>query len=146
MAILFYSSSSEYFEFSNFYQREIFIQGKKWKTVEHYFQAMKSEDIDVRELICKSSIPSQAKSMGRKINIREDWEEIKDNVMFKALLCKFTQHDDLMKKLINTGEEQLIEDSENDYYWGWGKNHTGKNKLGKLLEKVRDILNELKNY
>jgi len=146
MAILFYSSSSTYFEFSNFYQREIFIQGQKWKTVEHYFQAMKSNDMDVRERISKCSIPSFAKAIGGKTEIRDDWEEIKENVMFKALLCKFTQHDDLMKMLIDTGSEQLIEDSSNDYYWGWGKNHTGKNKLGKTLEKVRAIIIELKNY
>ena len=75
---------------------------------------------------------------------RSDWDSVKDDVMLKALRCKFTQHPNLMKKLWETGDRELIEHTTNDSYWadggGGGK---GLNKLGKLLMKVRDEIVEV---
>lgn len=145
MTIYFYSNSIDYFEFSNFYTRELFIQGKYWQSVEHYYQAMKTLAPNERRVIVLCDTAYEAKVVGRGITIRPEWDIIKEKVMKKALLCKFTQHDDLMKKLLETGAENLVEDG-NDEYWGRGKNGKGKNKLGILLMEVRDILRGIDNY
>ena len=75
---------------------------------------------------------------------RSDWDSVKDDIMLKALRCKFAQHPNLMKKLWETGDRELIEHTTNDSYWadggGGGK---GLNKLGKLLMKVRDEIVEV---
>jgi len=53
------------------------------------------------------------------------------------LLAKFTQNNDIMKVLLGTNEMELIEHTKKDSYWGDGGNGSGKNKLGKILMKVR---------
>ena len=74
----------------------------------------------------------------RKNPIRKDWESVKDNIMREAVYAKFTQHDDLKKILLSTGDEVLIEHTENDNYWADGGDGSGKNMLGIILMEVRD--------
>ena len=76
----------------------------------------------------------------RKIKMRRNWDNIKDNVMYDALKAKFTQHNELAVLLLETGNKKLIEHTENDAYWGDGGDGTGKNRLGKLLMKIREEL------
>lgn len=131
---------TEYEFLSNFYIAPIVYMGKNYQTSEHLFQAMKSQTEEEHEKIRLASTPGMAKRLGRKTNIRSDWEEIKDNVMFHACLCKFLQHRDLAEKLIATGTAYLEEGNTwGDQYWGV-VNGVGKNMLGKTLMKVRDIL------
>ncbi len=65
---------------------------------------------------------------------------MKDIVMKKAVLQKFMTHTELRELLLSTGDEEIIEATHDDYYWGCGKNGTGKNILGKILMEVRAIL------
>jgi ribA/ribD-fused uncharacterized protein len=65
-------------------------------------------------------------------------EEVKDGVMKKALIAKFTQHPKLKRLLLSTGDKTLVEHTVNDSYWGDGGDGSGKNKLGLLLMEVRE--------
>ena len=80
--------------------------------------------------------------MGRNRNLplRKDWEEVKDGIMKKAVLEKFKQNKEICKVLFSTGEENIIERTTNDYYWGCGKDGSGKNMLGIILMEVRKEL------
>lgn len=82
---------------------------------------------------------------GRKKSnpLRGDWELMKDTTMELALFAKFTQHHDLKKALLKTGESQIIEHTRNDNYWGDGGDGSGRNMLGQLLMKVRKKIREL---
>lgn len=60
--------------------------------------------------------------------------------MREVVLQKFRTHADIREILLATGEEVLVENSPIDYYWGYGKDGSGKNKLGQLLMEVREIL------
>ena len=73
----------------------------------------------------------------REHPLREDWETVKDEVMYRAVLTKFTTHQDIKEILLATGEEHIVENSPIDYYWGCGKDGSGKNKLGEILIQVR---------
>jgi ribA/ribD-fused uncharacterized protein len=110
--------------------------------VEHYFQAQKFSDEKHIERIKRANSPREAKRLGgsRQFPIRADWDEVRDEVMFQACLKKFQANDDVKKLLLSTGEEELIENAPNDYYWGCGKNGTGQNQLGKTLMRVRKLL------
>jgi ribA/ribD-fused uncharacterized protein len=72
--------------------------------------------------------------------MRSDWDEVKYEAMKVVLTAKFLQHHDLRKQLMDTGTEELIEDSPVDYYWGCGADGSGKNMLGKLLMELREEL------
>ena len=83
MTILFYSTSDKYGEFSNFATYSFMLDGKRWPTSEHYFQAQKFEDEAYREKIRKTASPMIAARLGRsrKVKIRRDWESAKIDVM-----------------------------------------------------------------
>jgi hypothetical protein len=76
----------------------------------------------------------------RSLPLRCDWEQVKDDVMRKVVLQKFTIHADIREILLSTGSEVLVENSPIDYYWGCGKDRSGKNRLGQILVEVREIL------
>jgi N-glycosidase YbiA len=137
--IKFYSANDTYGEFSNFALYPIKLKGKTWQTTEHYFQAQKFAGTEHEDKIRNATNPMKAAELGRtrKVKIRKNWDNLKDNVMFDALKAKFTQYEDLRKLLIETGDKILIEHTENDNYWGDGGDGSGKNKLGKLLMKLR---------
>ena len=142
--IKFYSTLDEFGEFSNFAYFPIKLDGKLWHTTEHYFQAQKFIDQAYQEKIRKATSPMMAARLGRdrKQKLRTDWEAVKNNVMKKALMAKFSQHDDLKILLLSTGEAKLIEHTENDAYWGDGGDGKGKNYLGILLMQVREEISQ----
>jgi N-glycosidase YbiA len=75
------------------------------------------------------------------VRMREDWDAVKDDVMYKALMVKFgVANPALHKILMDTGSLEIIEASPRDAYWGWGKDKKGLNMLGKLLVQVREHL------
>jgi N-glycosidase YbiA len=138
----FYSVGDEFGEFSNFAEYPISLDGERWPTSEHYFQAQKFEDNKYRQKIRKASSPMLAAHLGRdrKQKLRRDWESVKVGVMRSVVLAKFTQHADLRALLLSTGEAKLVEHTENDDYWGDGGDGSGKNMLGRILMQVRESL------
>lgn len=142
--INFYSTSGEYGCFSNFSRHAITLNGKRWPTSEHYFQAQKFAGTEHEEEVRMAKKPMEAASMGRdrKRPLRRDWESVKDGIMLDAVRAKFTQHDDLKAILLGTGDAKLVEHTTNDSYWGDGGDGSGKNRLGHILMQVRQELRE----
>jgi ribA/ribD-fused uncharacterized protein len=140
--IQFYRASDEYGCFSNFAPYPIELDGKRWPTSEHYFQAQKFEDPEHQEAIRRERSPMIAARMGRdrKKKLRRDWESAKVAVMRTAVRAKFTQHPDLRETLLATGDARIVEHTENDSYWGDGGDGSGKNRLGKILMEIREEL------
>lgn len=142
-SIYFYSKTTAYYELSNFSPYGFQLEGVYWPTVEHYFQARKFPSQPAyQEKIRHARTPKEAKALGRsrKAPLRPDWEEIKDEIMRKALRAKFVTHPKLRAMLLGTKERVLIENAPADYYWGCGKTGTGKNRLGILLMELREAL------
>jgi ribA/ribD-fused uncharacterized protein len=137
--INFYRVADEYGCFSNFAPYPIEVDGQRWPTSEHYFQAQKFEDPEHREAIRREKSPMIAARMGRdrKKKLRRDWESVKIAVMRKALQAKFTQHPDIQAILLATGDAKIVEHTENDRYWGDGGDGSGQNWLGRLLMELR---------
>jgi len=120
------------------------VDGIWWPTVEHYFQAQKFAGTPHAVQIQRALTPKQAAEIGRnrQLPLRSDWEHVKDQVMFKAILRKFETHKGLRTLLLSTGEEEIVESAPRDYYWGCGVDGSGQNKLGKLLMEVRSNLHQ----
>ena len=145
--INFYRTSDDYGEFSNFSAHAIKMSGKNWPTVEHYFQGQKFAGTVSEEEIRKMKSPMIAARAGRsrKRPLRKDWESVKIDVMRRAVLAKFTQHENLRELLLGTGDRKIVEHTANDSYWGDGGNGTGQNMLGRILMEVREQLRKEKN-
>lgn len=71
---------------------------------------------------------------------RKDWDDVKLDIMRGILRAKADQHEYVRRKLLATGERELVEDSWRDDFWGWGPNRDGQNMLGKLWMEVRGEL------
>ena len=141
--VYFYHRNEPFGEFSNFYVAPIELDGYIWPTTEHYFQAQKftSNEMHFKNVLGLTT-PREAFFYVRthKSARRSDWENVKDDIMFKACLAKFQQHPKLKELLLSTGDRILFEHTKNDSYWGDGEDGSGRNQLGITLMKVRDYL------
>ncbi len=143
MTIYFYKVDEPYGCFSNFSPHRIHLDGKDWATVEHYYQAQKlvdTEDEEIIPVIRAAKTPEEAAFLGRDRArlIRVDWDQVKPQVMYLAVLTKFLTHLDIQAILLSTGDQSIVENSPTDYYWGCGVEKTGQNQLGKILMSVRE--------
>ncbi|RUP45442.1 hypothetical protein BC936DRAFT_148178 [Jimgerdemannia flammicorona] len=143
--IKFYERNAPYYEFTNFQEGYPIKthEGKfTWLTSEHLFQAQKFTDPKLQKRIREAPSPRDAFNVAQanKAHQRSDWLQVNVQVMYVTVREKFIQHPDLKKKLLDTGDAELIEHTANDAFWGDGGNGTGKNELGKCLMKLRDEL------
>jgi ribA/ribD-fused uncharacterized protein len=76
----------------------------------------------------------------RKQPLRHDWEDVKVEVMLRAVRAKFSQHGELRTLLLSTGDATIVEHTESDSYWGDGGDGSGSNMLGRILMQARDEL------
>lgn len=140
MSIKFYRVKDPYGFLGNFYPSKMFIYGRWWKWVEAPYQAAKTVVLEERDAICCAEKPMEARNLGQKVTMVSDWDHLKREVMKECCLAKFLQHPDLRKQLMETGTEELIEDSPIDSWWGCGKDGNGRNELGKILMEIREAL------
>jgi len=139
-------NASNHPELSNFYQQKMIMDGVTWYHVEGYYQARKAyDDPSVVRNIAAMPKPSDARRAGAAHIMGQEflktWNSgLKVHVMIRALLVKFTSSDACNRKLVSTGNAELLELSPWDAFWGTGKDGSGKNVLGKCLMKVRGII------
>ena len=138
------SFRNEYFFLSNFYNCPFVFQYKDecepfvFLNAEAAFQSTKTLYLPSRKMFCQMN-PSVAKSYGRSLKLREDWEYIKLDVMYEVVKAKF-KNAGLGDLLLGTGDATLIEGNTwNDKFWGVC-NGVGENNLGYILMKVREEL------
>jgi hypothetical protein len=111
------------------------VFGVSWWTTETYYVSRKTSDLELRKVISVME-PHEAKRAGRKIYLVNNWEDIKVEVMRKALDYKFSIPA-MRDKLIATGDLYIEETNWwGDTFWGVCKGQ-GDNILGKLLMEIR---------
>ena len=139
----FYEGAPIIFDGSKDNLQEIYTQfkfdGLEYPTTEHLFQALKATNDTDKESVRLCATPGQSKKKGRQIFIRLDWDHVKYDAMRLALFLKFSQHQDLLIKLLETNNESLVEyNSWGDKFWGvCDKTGKGENWLGRLLMELR---------
>jgi ribA/ribD-fused uncharacterized protein len=140
--VRFYNSDQPYGCFSNFSRHPVRIGDRTWPTAEHAFQAAKFTDADDRDTVLQARTPFLAAQVGREPDrsLRDDWDAVRDRAMLEVLRAKFAQHPALASVLASTRGAKLVEHTANDAYWGDGGDGSGRNRLGELLEAVREEL------
>lgn len=128
----------KYYFLSNFYEVPVTWEGVTYQNNEAAFQSAKVVPSERKAFAELNS--SDAKKLGRQVSLREDWETVKNDVMYEVCKAKFTQNEDLKEKLLAT-EDELLEEGNT---WGdktWGTvDGVGENRLGKILMRIREEL------
>lgn len=126
--------------FSNFTIYPVNIEGFGFfPTAEAAIQAYKNPNNP--EYVSKqesSNNPIISKNLGRNIDLRSDWLDVCENLMYKIVKAKFEQHPKLLENLLSTGLRYIIYHTLVDNFWGDGGDGSGENKLGKVLMKLRE--------
>ncbi len=131
------SFSGKYLFLSNFFPSSVVYQALVYPTVEHAFQATKCVRQEDHDKVRKTFYPAKAKQLGKSFQRRANWNEIKQDVMYKLVTNKF-KVPALRQLLLATGNKELIEGNYwGDTYWGVCKG-VGTNHLGKILMRVRE--------
>jgi ribA/ribD-fused uncharacterized protein len=143
--VFFYEQDHYYL--SNFSAFNLHWMGCTFPTSEHAYQWSKFADApnphaDIRSAIRFAGSAHEAFKYAEKYRpfARADWNIVKVQTMLDILRAKADQHEYVRRKLIETGERELIENAWRDAYWGWGPNRDGENMLGKLWMQVRSEL------
>ena len=136
----------EFYPFDNFSSFKVEWNGYLFASVEEAYQAASfmGSDEELVEKIKKSHSADEAQRIAyaNRDKRREDWDDVKISIMEELLRLKIEQNPYVKKKLLQTEDYMIVEDSPKDDFWGWGPNRNGQNNLGKLWMKLR---RELKN-
>jgi len=134
----------EFYIFSNFSSFQVEWRGRLWPTSEHAYQAAHFFDTapELAEQIffCRSAHDAFKLAKANADKAPANWENIKVGIMEDICQHKLNQHPYIQKKLLQTLDLPLVEDSPYDACWGWGPNRDGRNELGKIWMKLREEL------
>lgn len=131
----------------NFAAIPTLYNGITYKTSEHAFAAAKAATKQWHDRIANAPDPNVAKMLGRRCKIRDDWDEIKFQVMYEIVRSKMRHSAPARALLRHTGVRRIYEgNSWHDQVWGVtnhqnlyqpGFTATGQNGLGEILMMVR---------
>lgn len=144
--------------FSNYHQCEFIYKGLRWKSSEQAYMAEKAiyfGDYASFVAILNTDSPADAKAIGRAVKgfDAEIWNEVSYNIMYNIVFEKFYQNKDCKDMLLRKDlkDKSFVEGSPVDAIWGvkisWDdpdiddeSNWKGENRLGKVLNQVREDL------
>jgi len=142
--------------YSQWYVRNILIDGVEYSSCEQYMMAMKARTFNDSEAyleIMATNTPRIQKEWGRKVQgfDKYKWNEVCREIVYKGNLAKFTQYEDLREQLMETGDRELVEASPYDRIWGIGMDvdhpdlenkaeWNGLNWLGEAITRVRETI------
>lgn len=124
-------------------EHAIELDGCVWPTAAHYVLAQRLPDEDSRRDRIRASASlaeAQRVALTAVEDVRGDWSRVRDGVMYRVLLAKFSQHEDLRSTLLDSHPAVLVEHAHGDPYWGDAGDGTGQNMLGRTLMAVREEL------
>lgn len=139
----------DFYVLSNFSAFTLIWEGLRFDTLEaaYHWEKFRAYSfvparIEVQEAIRLAPSAHEAFKIAQEEKFRRvpDWEDIKVYTMACLLRAKVDQHEYVRRKLLATGDRELVENSWRDDFWGWGPNGDGQNMLGKLWMDVRSEL------
>lgn len=133
-------------------EQPIIYKSNTYKCGEAAYQAQKIEShgndsATLQKSFC-SLVGYEAKAKGKLVPLRKDWEEVKYGILEEIVYAKFSRDEKLKNLLLSTGDLNITEcnfwhDNEyGDCKCKSCRDIEGKNMLGKILMKVRDIIKQ----
>lgn len=116
-----------------------------------YQKAVRFQDGETAEAILAAADPGKIKALGQAVRHYDDavWAGVRQVIVCQGLLEKFGQNEDLLRRLLDTGDCILAECAAQDRVWGVGRSMKdplrldirswqGQNLLGFTLMLVRE--------
>lgn len=141
---------------SNWYPCQFTVEGHTFNCGEQWMMYAKARlfgDEERMRLILEEPSPRNQKALGRLVRPFDDrrWKAEARDLVYIGLLEKFRQNEDLRAKLLETGDDLLVEASPVDRRWGIGLDASdpratrreqwrGANWLGEVLMRVRQTI------
>jgi N-glycosidase YbiA len=129
--------------FSNLSPHPIWVGGRRYDTVEHYYQSMKGTSEAERDWIRNAGTPEEGIQRGRSLGSVASTQD-KLSTMYRGVIAKYRQHPPIGELLVSTGE-RAIHESSPDLFWGFDGTH-GEDWLGRILTFVRRQLGHLGDF
>ena len=141
----FHNPDEPYGFLSNWYLSEFTIDGITFSSMEQYMMYKKAvcfQDYDTADRILETEDVSQIKKLGRKVSNYDEnsWNGVRQIVVYRGLLEKFGQNDELKKLLLETGDSVLAECAVKDRIWGIGLSMTDPDRLDRVCWKGQNLL------
>ena len=134
----------EFYCLDNFSSFKVRYKGVLYSSVEEAYQTIGFLESapEIADMIKNSNSSHEAQKIAyaNKHLRRKDWDMVKVGIMEELLRLKLDQNEYVKKKLLETKDYLIVEDSPKDNFWGWGSSRDGENTLGKLWMKLRDEL------
>jgi N-glycosidase YbiA len=140
----------DFYVLSNFSAFKVSFRGIDFNTSEeaYHFQRFAADGIrnEVRNnhitalLRCRSAHDAFRYAQKHKADQLPNWDDVKVGIMRDILRAKAGQHEYVRRKLLATGDRELVENSWRDSFWGWGPDRKGQNMLGRLWMELRGEL------
>jgi ribA/ribD-fused uncharacterized protein len=131
----------DFYVLSNFSAFTLQWKGHRFDTSEaaYHWEKFDGTEAEVQDMILEAPSAHAAFKLAESQRVfrRQDWDAVKVGIMRNILRAKAEQHEYVMRKLLSTGDRELIEDSWRDDFWGWGADGLGQNMLGKLWMEIR---------
>jgi ribA/ribD-fused uncharacterized protein len=110
---------------SQWFPRSFTREGVRYATAEHFMMAEKARlfgDAVTLDAILAAPSPAEAKALGRSVTPYDDaaWAAVRLEAVVRSNVAKFSEHADLARFLLGTGERVLVEASPRDRIWGIG--------------------------
>ncbi len=154
--ITFHKPEEENGYLGNWWIQNFAMDGKTFSSIEQYMMYEKARvfgDKDIMDEVMTLTDAQEIKALGRKVKNYDDhvWNGIRQIVVFRGVMEKFRQNDDIRKLLLETGDAILAEAAGDDKVWGVGldmkdpdrldpSKWQGTNYLGYILMEVRRLL------
>ena len=154
--VFFHLPTEPYGFLSNWYHSSFVLDGVQFTSTEQYIMYQKSiafGDIVSAKAVLATDDPRTQQDIGRHVKgyTANVWAGMRQLVAVRGLYAKFSQNEELKKKLIDTGDAWLVECAHYDTTWACGirlnederfdtSKWRGQNILGFSLMEVRDAL------
>lgn len=133
----------DFYILSNFSAFMVEWKGKWFQTAEAVYHWEKFPDYpQLQEIIRNCQSAHEAFKLAQESSgfIRPDWKDVRIGIMKDILWTKVRQHEYVRRKLLATGDREIVENSWRDAFWGWGEGRDGSNMLGKIWMEIRSEL------
>ena len=158
-AVFFHRPKEPHGWLSNWHRSPFTLDGIAFSSSEQYFIYRKCRmfgDAASAQAILDTDDPAAQQRIGRQASGFQPlvWDGVKQLYMFRALLAKFTQNEDLKRRLLDTGDAYLVECAFTDRIWACGVRLTdprrldisrwrGQNLLGFALMETREAIRRM---
>lgn len=120
------------------------LDGRDWKSAEHYYQAHRYAEGAHFDAIAAAPTPEKAKQLADRWwwRKRGNWKAQRQLMMTRAMYTKCKAHPEVAEALLATDDLKIVDTTMYDYFWGLGRDLRGDNIFGIVLMNVRDKLRE----